>query len=445
MKSRTLFLAALLSGVMGSQHAFGWGNATHVYFAKHLGVQVGTLNLNEIYGAVLPDMFNLEFTEEGQTLAYAFHWKTDLMSGLYSNAPSRASKAAFYGFYSHNNAWGADYTAHDNGRTVGNKGWIISQADRFSPKMVPYIAQILIDAGLDAADPTTTKEVALGTAQLIAPDMAHDLIETAVDVLVRRCLDPLVGARLYYAAKERSNEIPLVIARVLKADVEAMKAGEKLYQEGMMQYGQMFMLPEDQLVAMIGEMSAKIATGFLQVKLAPAVAAEPLPGLKLEKISVDAAKVSEFLVQAIDQVKPVFRNELSATLCYLEKEMPKHGITPAGPVWALWKDDGIESELLALDANVPAPETPAEFSVDQNYPNPFNPTTSIAYVVPSDVRVSLRVYNSLGQEVATLVDETRVAGRYTAVWDAGGMSSGVYFYRLQAGDFVSTKRMTLVK
>ncbi len=88
---------------------------------------------------------------------------------------------------------------------------------------------------------------------------------------------------------------------------------------------------------------------------------------------------------------------------------------------------------------------PADFRLYQNYPNPFNPTTNIKFQVPSSNVVSLRVYDVLGREVATLVNETLHPGSYEASWDATGMASGVYYYRLTAGTFTESKRMLLLR
>lgn len=88
---------------------------------------------------------------------------------------------------------------------------------------------------------------------------------------------------------------------------------------------------------------------------------------------------------------------------------------------------------------------PSAYSLKQNYPNPFNPSTRIEYSVPMKSLVTLKVYNSLGQEVATLVSEEQEPGRYAANFDASRLSSGVYLYTLQAGSFAESKKMTLVK
>jgi len=90
-------------------------------------------------------------------------------------------------------------------------------------------------------------------------------------------------------------------------------------------------------------------------------------------------------------------------------------------------------------------DLPTEFTLISNYPNPFNASTVINYQLPVDSHVKLEVYNLLGQNVATLVDESQEAGYKSAPWDASEVSSGLYFYKLTAGDFTETKRMMLVK
>jgi hypothetical protein len=90
-------------------------------------------------------------------------------------------------------------------------------------------------------------------------------------------------------------------------------------------------------------------------------------------------------------------------------------------------------------------EVPTEFSLWQNYPNPFNPATTIVFDIPSHAVVSLKIYNSIGEEVATLLNEELPAGSYKQVWEADRVAGGAYFYRLTSGDFVQTKKMILVR
>ena len=89
--------------------------------------------------------------------------------------------------------------------------------------------------------------------------------------------------------------------------------------------------------------------------------------------------------------------------------------------------------------------TPENYSLEQNYPNPFNPSTTIKFRIPESSFVSLRVYNVLGKEVATLVSEEMNAGSYEVNFQASNLSSGVYFYKLESGNFVKTNKMILMK
>lgn len=88
---------------------------------------------------------------------------------------------------------------------------------------------------------------------------------------------------------------------------------------------------------------------------------------------------------------------------------------------------------------------PDGFTLEQNFPNPFNPSTTIQYNIPKTEMVVLKIYNILGQEVKTLVNEEQIAGTYQAVFDASHLASGVYFYRLTAGDYVEVKKMMFLK
>ncbi|MHA2061706.1 MAG: T9SS type A sorting domain-containing protein, partial [Candidatus Sifarchaeia archaeon] len=89
--------------------------------------------------------------------------------------------------------------------------------------------------------------------------------------------------------------------------------------------------------------------------------------------------------------------------------------------------------------------TTKHYELLQNYPNPFNPVTRIKYRITEAGIVSLHVYNLLGEVVATLVNEEKPVGNYEVEFDAASLSSGIYFYKLQAGTFIQTKKMILMK
>jgi len=91
------------------------------------------------------------------------------------------------------------------------------------------------------------------------------------------------------------------------------------------------------------------------------------------------------------------------------------------------------------------PIVPTENKLYDNYPNPFNPSTIIKYSLKDDGKVSLKIFNSLGEEVRTLVNEIKPAGNYEVEFNASELPSGIYIYSIQAGEFISSKKMILLK
>ncbi len=107
-------------------------------------------------------------------------------------------------------------------------------------------------------------------------------------------------------------------------------------------------------------------------------------------------------------------------------------------------------ERVVVSVNDDSPSIPTEYALHQNYPNPFNPSTTIRYDLKENAEVRLEIFNILGQKVRTLVNERQTAGSRSVIWEARNdigeaVTSGVYFYRLQAGEFVETKKLLLLK
>lgn len=119
------------------------------------------------------------------------------------------------------------------------------------------------------------------------------------------------------------------------------------------------------------------------------------------------------------------------------------------PIWA--RLDGtamsVMTAIIGTPTGVTEPvvEIPKEYKLEQNFPNPFNPSTTISYSIPKSSFVTLKVYNTLGKEVAVLLNQYKDAGEYNFDFDGSNLTSGVYFYKLTAGDFSSTKKMMLSK
>ena len=105
----------------------------------------------------------------------------------------------------------------------------------------------------------------------------------------------------------------------------------------------------------------------------------------------------------------------------------------------------LNTQVVANEEESNSDQIPAEFDLSQNYPNPFNPSTTIRFSIPKPANVELFVINTIGQKVATLVNEQKTAGNYSVQFDASRFSSGVYFYVLKTGDFQMTRKMLLIK
>lgn len=132
------------------------------------------------------------------------------------------------------------------------------------------------------------------------------------------------------------------------------------------------------------------------------------------------------------------RNGASVQVTAADTTQPTAGDIAIDPSSTSW------SGPIATDV-VASAGLPKEFTLKQNYPNPFNPSTTIEYHLPGSAFVSLKVYNVLGKEIATLVNEQKSAGIHFARWSAESVPSGVYFVRMQAGSFTQTRRMVVVK
>ena len=146
-----------------------------------------------------------------------------------------------------------------------------------------------------------------------------------------------------------------------------------------------------------------------------------------------------------------FRNKDFASLEFCVSNILEDGVSvydPSGNGDASWDCNGsgaISGADIRTNDLFQTAGVPEDFVIQQNYPNPFNPTTVINFGMPESAHVSIKVYNLLGQEVATLANEVRDAGYHSVAFDATNMSAGVYLYVMQSDNFTITKRMTLLK
>jgi len=108
-------------------------------------------------------------------------------------------------------------------------------------------------------------------------------------------------------------------------------------------------------------------------------------------------------------------------------------------------DDGVFRSINSTTSVEDEYNVPTTYSLEQNYPNPFNPNTKIRYSIPQSSKVVIKVFDILGNEIEALVNEEKQTGTYEITWYAEGLPSGIYFYRIQANNFIETKKMMLMK
>ncbi len=201
--------------------------------------------------------------------------------------------------------------------------------------------------------------------------------------------------------------------------------------------------------------------------LYPQTIYELIPGTKGNEIMLTVANVSEINPAANVKVKPhpilskgegfqektITFHQLEQTIEILNPKEEKEVtfVFDVSRNAQINKRDTIDFMITSSDGIMMTKQFvfgyagPKEFKLEQNFPNPFNPTTTIQYQLPQDAKVTLKVYDILGSEVATLINAEQEAGYYEVNWNASNLASGVYIYRLQTGSFVSVKKMMLLR
>ena len=154
--------------------------------------------------------------------------------------------------------------------------------------------------------------------------------------------------------------------------------------------------------------------------------------------------VSSLGDEGLNHGKPVGLRHLSANLSIIVADFPLYFMDSSTTASLLSKVMSDFNVTVGID-QLAAPLLPAHFSLHQNYPNPFNPSTALRFALPRSSLAKLVVYDLRGREVAVLVDGYRLAGVHEVVWDGASTASGVYFYRMTAGEFGQTRKMLLLK
>ena len=312
--------------------AFSWGDATHVYISDRLKARAGYNNLNEMWGSLGPDIFNFIFDDTlcPFWLAEQTHGTTDPDSfdpdsfmKVWNAASTTAEKALAYGFVSHNEVWGADFTAHIHGLTFGqDKGYIEAKAI------------VLLNTPINPTEPhdsnlnPTFGEVFASIDMSLKQQrtIAHVIAEYAIDIMLKNHVDHLLGQKVKLAARFGSPKFPSLLVDAYAADYAEncpdidlptatyiITSAEAEYRGNMISYGQAISRAEPIAVKLIANQIVALAPGFLGGEL-------PIP----EAYAVEIVKAAIYGSMAIC---PDYVTEINATIEFVENNLNTNGIT----------------------------------------------------------------------------------------------------------------------
>jgi hypothetical protein len=418
----------LLLASTGAENCLAWGAITHAHLSNVLGERYDLENLQEMYGSTIPDMFNLIMDSPYSDHMYqAMHYRFDEIRPY---ACTKLLEAAMMGIASHNDAWGADWTAHHQAQSLTDPiGYVVFKEGQLAPVLEPQLAGLLASAGVPNAG-----EIAAD----MAPGLAHNFIETAVDLLISRNEDPFIGYRLLISSQLRAPGIPFMVARAFARDLAAhygisrfrawlfIVYAEREYRELMKMYGGIFTKGFDEAVALLAEQGALYAEKILH----------EVTGVN---VTVPPEMVGGFLVDfAIPAVQDDYSTEIAMTCDYLDERLESEGYTAAPAPFLARSDERVFETA------------PAEPRLEQNHPNPFNPSTTIRFSIPENAGVRIAVFDASGRRVAVLLDRMVEAGDHSVVWDGidsrgNAVCSGIYFCRMECGTVSFTKKMILLR
>jgi hypothetical protein len=300
---------------LGSVPLYGWGSATHAYIARGLADQDGPSTLAEVYGALLPDAFNVMFGDPYQgELWTQTHYE---FMKLLESAESENDKALAYGFAGHNEAWGADQTAHISATSHPGNGYVIRKQEELAATLEPQVRLFLLFSGVPNAAAVIDE---------VLPTVAHTAVETAVDLLISQNEDPDIGQRLVLAARTRGWSAPILLCKAYAADFAATAgtteavaapliiAAESEFRHQIELYGTA--LTQEDPIDALSEQGADLAKLLLAAEL----------GIVVD-IPVDLMR--EILDAATEAVQDDYAAELAATVTHVRMELESHGITGA--------------------------------------------------------------------------------------------------------------------
>lgn len=310
IKKQFVMLVVLFLMVLSlSSEAFTWSAATHAYIEDHLGRTRGLENDNEIYGGMVPDVFNLLF-DYPTYLDYLYSETHNEFLKVWRPSRWGLEKSLAYGFVSHNDAWGADFTAHHHCLTCGvPEGYAIAKA-----KELLAIVPLPLE---------------LGIPEVVAIEIFSEIVENSVDILVSKTTDPLIGKKIAASAILRSPQFPILLTKAYAKDLaiygdisylEAARlitSAEKEFRKTIILYGQVLTQDQATSIQVISEQTADLAEDFLD-----------LYGIQLLIPKEESIQmVIEYTTLAILICENNFQHEIEATIHFVYQQLKRHGIT----------------------------------------------------------------------------------------------------------------------
>jgi hypothetical protein len=310
MKKNLMVLGVIFLMLLSlSTEAFSWSAATHAYIEDQLGKKRGLENSNEIYGGIVPDVFNYLF-DYPYYLGYLYSETHNEFLKVWNAARWGLEKSLAYGFVGHNDVWGADFTAHHLCNTCGTgEGYAIAKAK-----------ELLTIAPLPPE---------LGIPEDVAIEIFHEIVENSVDILVSKKTDPLIGKKIVSSAIARSPQFPLLLVKAYAEDFSSyagisyfeaarfIRSAEKEFRKTMILYGEVLMQDEATAIQLISEQTADAAESFLSLY------GIQLPLSKEEIIQM----VIGYTTLAISICEYDYQHEIKATIHFVDQQLKGHGIT----------------------------------------------------------------------------------------------------------------------
>ncbi len=267
------------------------------------------LNSQGVYGATVPDLFNLmRDLPDYEDVAHPTH---NHFGQIRIKARRMGLDTFAFGFVSHNERWGADHTAHKKGRTMRG-GYVIEKNKLLAPKLTPGLEAILNDAGVSYASVL---------AGMLSSELAEPLIETAIDLLIKRNEDPAIGEELSQSSRDRPSSVPDLLEAAYAREfarhmqVAEEEAGQMIreteagYQKAMILYGEMLAREETEAIREFAAQGAALVNSLLQ-------------STSWGEVSIPADLLEEFIGLAISEVEGDYQEEVARTLSFLRHRSP---------------------------------------------------------------------------------------------------------------------------